>query len=76
MAQKLWQKPNHEGAVVWWDIARRTPYYEHILCAHIRAILRSEMTKRISEQANKQAELGKALTDLGTTLPCPPQLKQ
>ena len=53
MAQKLWQKPNHEGAVGWWDIARRTPYYEHILCAHIRAILRSEMTKRISEQGNR-----------------------
>ncbi len=25
------QKPDHEGAVEWWDVARQTPYYEQIL---------------------------------------------
>ena len=65
---KPWQKPDHEGAVEWWDVARRTPYYEHILYTNICAILRGEMSKKIAEQANKLAELGRALTELGTTL--------
>ena len=73
---KPWQKPDHEGAVEWWDVARQTPYYEHILCTYICAILHGGMNKKIVEQANKPTALGKSLTELGTTLTCQPQLKQ
>ncbi len=43
---KPWQKPDHEGAVEWWDVARRTPYYEYILYTNICAILRGEINKK------------------------------
>ena len=73
---KPWQKPDHEGAVEWWDVARRTLYYEHILYTNICAILRGEVNKKISEQANRLTELGKSLIDLGTALTNQPQPKQ
>ena len=51
---KPWQKPDHEGAIEWWDVARRTPYYEEILYANICAILRDKIDKKFTK-------LGKAL---------------
>ncbi len=45
---KPWQKPDHEGAVEWWNVARQTPYYEHILYTNICAILRGEMNKKLA----------------------------
>ncbi len=49
---KPWQKPDHEGAVEWWDVARRTPYYEHILYSNICAILRGEMNRKFTKLGN------------------------
>ena len=46
---KPWQKPDHEGAIEWWDVARRTPYYEEILYANICAILRDEIDKKFTK---------------------------
>ena len=73
--QKPWRTPLVTGADEWWDVARQTPYYEHILYTNICAILRGEMNEKITEQANRLTELGKALTDLGTTLTGQPQPK-
>ncbi len=57
-------------------MARRTPYHEHILYTNICAILRGEINKKISEQANRLTDFGKSLIDLGTTLTGQPQPKQ
>ena len=46
---KPWQKPDHEGAVEWWEVARRTPYYEHVLYTNICAILLAEMNKKFTK---------------------------
>ena len=65
---KPWRTPLALGADEWWDVARRTPYYEQVLYTNICSILRGEMSKKITEQANRLTELGRALTELGTTL--------
>ena len=44
---KPWRKALVLGSDEWWDVARRTPYYEHILYTNICAILRGEMNKKI-----------------------------
>ena len=65
---KPWQKPDHEGAVEWWNVARQTPYYEQILYTNICGILRGEMNKKITEQGNRLTNFEKSLTELGTSL--------
>ena len=52
----------------WWSYARKLPYYEELLYTNICAVLRGEMNKKITEQANRITELEKALTELGRTL--------
>lgn len=42
---KPWELPQCEAAFEWWDVARRTPYYEEILYTNICGILRGEMSK-------------------------------
>ena len=69
---KPWQKPDYEGAVEWWGMARRTPYYEHILYTNICTILRGKMNKKILEQGTEADLFGRALTELGTALPDQP----
>ena len=65
---KPWRTPLALGADEWWNVARRTPYYEQILYTNICSILLGEMNKKISEQANRLTDFGKSLAELGKNL--------
>ena len=64
---KPWINPGTPMGERWWSYARKLPYYEEILYTNICTILRGEMNKKITEQANRITELEKALTELGRT---------
>ena len=49
---KPWELPQCEAAFEWWNVARRTPYYEQILYTNICAIMRGEMDKKFTELRN------------------------
>ena len=65
---KPWINPGTPMGERWWSYARKLPYYEELLYTNICSILRGELNKKITEQANRLTELGKALTELGRTL--------
>ena len=65
---KPWINPGTPMGERWWSYARKLPYYEEILYTNICTILRGEINKKITEQANRITELEKALTELGTSL--------
>ncbi len=65
---KPWINPGTPMGERWWSYARKLPYYEELLYTNICSILRGEMNKKITEQANRMTELEKALTELGRTL--------
>ena len=48
-SMKPWRSPLALGADEWWDVARRTPYYEHILYSNICALLRGETNKKFTK---------------------------
>ncbi len=64
---KPWINPGTPMGERWWSYARKLPYYEELLYTNICAIIRGEMNKKITEQANRITELEKALTELGTS---------
>ena len=47
--QKPWRIPLVTGADEWWAMARKTPYYEHLLYTNINAIMRGEMDKKFTK---------------------------
>ena len=49
---KPWELPQCGAAFEWWNVARRTPYYEQILYTNICAIMRGELTKRFTKVGN------------------------
>ena len=45
---KPWREPWCKAAVDWWNMARRTPYYEEILYTNICTILRGETNRKFT----------------------------